>query len=348
MQVNIVEKFILPGNRERYVDAVAKLNQKTPKEEKEAYLREVFAYENGPKVREYDRLQTEVVDLYVQANLIWPSFFEYRELKGSEMPVYATDVPRPDIPVNQVSNLGGSNQVLWTDAYGRVNFDLRQHETAIVKYPRWDVVQGFVDKSEKVMRDLNRSVERYLNTMAQTAILGQFGAFTNNTWVLDPAIQDAPTTNDLNLVATCNGRITKDLFKAIVQHFDSMEKEVIAVFVPAARRHDALDWVSVSGFDIGAAATIPEAIQEATWKTGKLPQGGLVPPMQYTNILPGRVAPVYVYAIAGPIGYFYQKPEGHESYTRLVGRFWETQTFFTGSFICPAYLAPNIVRIRIL
>jgi hypothetical protein len=348
MQVNVVDKFILPGNREKYAAAVEKLSQKTPKEEKEAYLKEVFAFENGPKVREYDKLQTEVLDLNVQANLIWPGFFEYRELKGSEMPVYATDAARPDIPVNQVSNLGGSKQVLWTDSYGRVNFDLRQHETAKVAYPRWDVVQGFVDKSEKVMLDLNRSVGRYLNTMAQTAITAQFGAFGANTWVLDPAIQDAPTTNDLNLVATCNGRITKDLFKAIIQHFDSMEKQVIAVYVPASRRHDALDFVSVSGADINAAATVPGAIQEAIWKNGGLQQGGIVPPMQYTNILPGRVAPVYVYAIAGPIGYFYQKPEGHESYTKMVGRFWETQNFFTGSYICPAYLAPNIVRIRIL
>lgn len=350
-KINEVPRVILPGNEKVYKEAQAKLNvEGKSREEKSKLLKEVFAFDNGPKIAGYDKLRTEIIDLYVRGNNFWLDFFEYRTLSGSEMPKYYEKSLPVKIPINVVSNLGGYSTITYTDGMTPVTFDMEMYQSDIVKYPKYDLRQGFVDKSEDVMNRLKESVDDKLDTIAETGFNTLFGNFDSHVWVLDSKIKNPPTTNDIDLRGTCNGKITKNLFRAIINHGARMEKGVRAVYLPAARRGDEFDWVSVSGADVNALATVPVSVAEEIWRSGQLPSGALIPPCVYTNRLEGENPDgIYTYAVYGnePLGFLYQKPEIHYTETESARLFWETYTAFTGAIIIPSYLKSNAARFLI-
>ena len=343
------QRSILPGNAKNYKEAIAALDPKNraTDEQKREFLKQAMAIET--KRNEYDKQRDLIVDLIVRANMIGQDFFQTVELTGSQVPMYRYKNTREAIPVNRVANFGKGATVLYTDSYGSTSVTLQQHETAEVVYPKWDLVQGFVDKSEEVNQDLAYYETDYLDDMAWTALGSAFGSFTSTTWILDSKIKDAPTTNDIDLSSECEGEITKSLFQGIVDHFARLEKPIRAVYLPGSRKGDIFNFVSVSGTDVGAAETIPAEVQAEIWRSGNLSQGGLVPPMIFTNMLDGTTSgSIYAYAVTyTPCGYFYQKPEGHWTTTKEDGRFFKTQKFFTGVFDVPAYLKPEIARFKI-
>jgi hypothetical protein len=226
---------------------------------------------------------------------------------------------------------------------------MEMFQSEIVKYPKYDLRQGFVDKSEDVNNRLQESVDIKIDTMAETAFNTLFGTFDEHVWVLDSRIKNAPTTNDIDLRSTCDGKITPALFRAIANHFARMEKKVRAVYIPAARRGDEFDWVTFNAADFDALARVPDSVAEEIWRSGQLPSGALIPPCVYTNRLEGVSADgIYVYAVTNePTGYFYQKPEIHYTETVSNRLDWETFTAFTGAFIIPYYLKPNAARFLI-
>jgi hypothetical protein len=186
--------------------------------------------------------------------------------------------------------------------------------------------------------------------MAETAFNTLFGDFDEHVWVLDSRIKNAPTTNIIDLRATCKGKVTPALFKAIVNHYARMEKKAAAVYIPAARRGDEFDWVSFSGADLNVLAAVPDSVVEDIWRSGKLPSGAIIPPCVYTNRLEGENADginVYAKAEGSPVGFFYQKPEIHYTETESVRLFWETYTAFTAAFIIPGYLKSNALKVQI-
>ena len=350
-KINEIQRSILPANEKIWKEAQATLNQPSKsREEKSKLLKEVFAFDAGPKIVGYDKMRTEIIDLYVRANNFWLDFFEYRTLSGAEIPKYYEKSLPFKIPINIVSNLGGYSTITYTDGMTPVTFDLEMYQSDVVKYPKYDLRQGFVDRSEEVMQRLQESVDDKLDSLAETAFNTLFGQFDQHVWVLDTRIKNPPTTNDFDLRATCNGKVTKNLFRAIVNHGARMEKKCRAVYIPAARRGDEFDWVAVTGNDINALATVPASVVEEIWRTGQLPSGALIPPVVYTNRLEGESPNgIYVYAVYGnePLGYFYQKPEIHYTETESVRLFYETYTAFTGAIIIPSYLKSNAARFLI-
>jgi hypothetical protein len=350
-KITEIQRSILPANEKIWKEAQAKFNQSgKTREEKSELLKEVFAFDAGPKIVGYDKMQTAIIDLYVRANNFWLDFFEYRTLSGSEIPKYYEKSLPVKIPINVVSNLGGYSTITYTDGMTPVTFDMDMYQSDIVKYPKYDLRQGFVDRSEEVNNRLKESVDDKLDTLAETAFGTIFGAFTANTWILDSKIKNPPTTNDFDLRASCNGKINKNLFRAIINHGARMEKGVRAVYLPSARRGDEFDWVSVSGADVAALATVPVSVAEEIWRSGQLPSGALIPPCVYTSRLEGETPDgIYVYVVYGdqPLGYFYQKPEIHYTETESVRLFFETYTAFTGAVIVPNYLKSNAARFLI-
>jgi hypothetical protein len=343
------QRSILPANAKLYTDTINALkpeNRATDEQKREA-LKQAMAIET--KRNEYDKQRDLIVDLIVRANMIGMDFFQLVELTGSQVPTYRYKNVREAIPINRVANFGKGKTVVYTDTYGSASVTLQQHETAEVIYPVWDLIQGFVDKSEEVNADLAYYETNYLDDMAWTCLNASFGSFTTATWILDTKIKDAPTTNDIDLSSACQGSLNKRLFQGIVDHFARLEKPIRAVYLPAALKSDIFEWVSVSGSDIGAADTIPADVQAEIWRTGGLKQGGLVPPMIFTNLLDGSTSgSIYAIAVTNtPCGYFYQKPEGHWVKTKEDGRFFKTQKFFTGVFDVPAYLKPEVARFKI-
>lgn len=350
-KITEIQRSILPANEKMWKEAQAKFNQpgKT-REEKSALLKEVFAFDAGPKIVGYDKQQTAIIDLYVRANNFWLDFFEYRTLTGAEIPKYYEKSLPYKIPVNLVSNMQGYSTIVYTDGMTPITFDMDMYMTDAVKYPKYDLRQGFVDRSDEVNTRLKESVDDKLDTLAETGFGTIFGAFDAHVWVLDSKIKNPPTTNDFDLRASCNGKINKNLFRAIINHGARMQKGCRAVYLPAARRGDEFDWVTVSGADVAALATVPVSVAEEIWRSGQLPSGALIPPCVYTNRLEGETPDgIYVYATYGnePLGYFYQKPEIHYTETESVKLNFETYTVFTGAIIIPSYLKSNAARFLI-
>lgn len=352
-QIREIKRSVLSSNESIVNEAKAKLS--TPgksREEKSAALKEVFAGEYGPKIVGYDNARNQIIDLYIPGDNIWLDFFQYRTLTAGEDAKYYEKSLPIKIPIRVVSNFGGYSTIQYTDGMTPISFEMKQYQTDGVRYPKYDLRQGFVDKSEAITETLIRSVDEYLDNLGQNMFNGSFGAFDSHVWVLDPRIKNAPTTNDFDMRSTCNGKITPALFRAIINHFARMEKGVRAVYLPAARRGDEFDWVTFNASDLNAIAHAPDSMIEDIWKQGSLPSGALIPPCVYTNRLEGESASgVYVYAVSDSpdgIGYFYQQPEAHYTETLSDRTFWETYKTFTGAFIQPAYLKPNVARFQIL
>ncbi|MDP4224810.1 MAG: hypothetical protein Q8910_00370 [Bacteroidota bacterium] len=348
-----IKRSVLPSNEAIVKEAQAKLA--TPgksREEKSNAIKEAFAAEFKPKIAGYDKARNAIIDLYVPADNIWLDFFQYKTLTAGEDAKYYEKSLPVEIPIRVVSNFGGYSTIQYTDGMSPISFEMKQYQTDGVRYAKYDMRQGFVDKSEAITETLNRSVDKFIDNLALNAFNGSFGAFDSHVWVLDDRIKNAPTTNDFDLRSTCNGRITPALFRAIINHFARMEKGVRAVYLPAARRGDEFDWVTFNANDLTAIAKAPDSMIEEIWRQGSLPSGALIPPCAYTNRLEGETANgVFAYAVSDDpdgIGYFYQQPEAHYTETLSDRTFWETYKAFTAAFIQPAYLKSNVARFQLL
>jgi hypothetical protein len=246
-----------------------------------------------------------------------------------------------------VSQFGSPGQTIWSDNNNRSPFELGMIESDRVRVQRWDLYQGFINKNEKLNADILKSINYKFDDMAWVGVAAAIGALGTSTWVLDTKIKNAPTTNELDLSSECGGKLNKAFFKGVTEHFDRVGKAIRAVYIPAARKHDLFDWVSVSDTNTAAADTVSPNIQDAIWTNG-LPGGALMPPCIFTNMLEGDTeGSIYAYAIADSIGYFFQKPAFHVTEEADEGQYHYAQTFLTGSFAVPAYKMMNIAKIKI-
>jgi hypothetical protein len=340
----IIERSVLNANQDIVNKAKASLSNKSKLSDVEKFK----AY-NELDYKAKAALRTEVVDLKVNYNMIGLDFFERIELQPDEVPAYEVESTRARIPVDIVSQFGAPAQTIWSSNNARTLFELGMIESDRVRTQRFDLYQGFSNRNDKLNKDIADSVAYKLDDMAWVAVAAGIGALANGTnWVLDTKIKNAPTTNDLDLSAECDGKLTKYLFKSITEHFDRIGKPIRAVYLPAARKHDLFDWVSVSDATTAATDTIPSAIQEEIWKNG-LPGGALMPPCVFTNMLEGETAgSIYAYAVTNEApGYFFQKPAFHVTDENDEGAWHYAQTIITGSFVIPAYRKMNIARIKI-
>lgn len=344
--MNIVERSILSSNADAYKTAVAKLgaakaSKLTDKEKFDQY--------NALDYTARAALRTEAVDLRVKAKMIGLDFFELRTLEPDEVPIYEVEASRPRIPITVVSQFGGSATTIWSDNLSRAQFELGMLESDRVRVQRFDLYQGFTNKNNKLNQDIADSLVNKLDDMAWTAIEAGIGILDENTWILDPKIKNAPTSNFLDLSAECNGKLVKGLFKAITEHADRVGKPIRTVYLPAARKHDLFDWVSVSdGVNTMAADTVPTSVTEQIWNSGTT-GGALMPPTVFTNVLEGETpGSIYGYAILDEApGYFFQKPAFHITDEKDEGIWHYAQTVITGSFVIPAYRKQNIVKFKI-
>jgi hypothetical protein len=341
----IVERSLLGQNQEVFRQAVAKLNTKSNLTDKER-----FDLYHSKDYQSKAALRTEAVDLRVLAKMIGLDFFERIELAHDEVPGYELDDPRPRIPVTVVSQFGGSAQTIWSANNTRTLFELGLLESDRVKTQRFDIYQGFVNKNDKLNRDIAESITDKLDDMAWVAIEAGIGALDANTWILDGKIKNAPTTNSIDLSADCQGKLNKAFFKGVSEHFDRVGKPIRAVYIPSARKSDLYDFVSVTdaGLTNTALDTVPADVARDIWGTGNI-SGGLIPPMVFTNVLEGETpGSIYAYAITNEApGYFFQKPAFHLTDEKDEGAWHYAQTVLTGSFVIPAYRKMNIAKFKI-
>ena len=337
----IVDRSILDVNEGTIKQAVAYLNTKsnlTDKEKLEAY--------NKLDKQAQAALRIENVNRQVQTKFIGPDFFELRELAPDEIPGFRLDDPRPNIPVTVVSQFGGSAQTIGSSNGTYTPFQLGLIESDRFRCQRWDLYQGFVNNNAWLNKQIADSITNQLDDMAWIAIAAGIGVLDSNTWILDPKIKNAPTTNLLNIATECNGKLTKTFFKAINQHFDRVGKSIRVVYIPASRRGDLYDFVSVADNLTPASTTVTSNVQDQIWNNGSI-SGALIPPMSFTNVLegetPGQVV-AYAIAVDAP-GYFFQKPAFHTTDEEDKGAWHYAQTTLTGSYVIPAYRRMNVAKI---
>ena len=306
---------VLPVNQEMVNQAIASLSapsKLTIEQKREALFN---ALKDRSVMQEYAMQRVPVINLYLKARTIGTDFFETQTLRGSEIPMYLSQGAKPRIPITVMSDWGGFAQRIYTDTQGIVQFGLGYVASEVIKTPKISLVQGRIDKSAEVNEQIAVSLGDKLDDMAWAVLNTAFGAFNTDVMQLDPKLKNIPTTNDLDFSTTCSGKITKDFYKGIVDHFARLGLNIRKVYVPAVRLGDHLDWVSVSGGqtdDVLAKDTIPASVQEKIWQTGGLNLGASwIPEIQPSNVLEGEEAKsIYCYVVTDkPVGYGFEKPE---------------------------------------
>jgi hypothetical protein len=68
----------------------------------------------------------------------------------------------------------------------------------------------------------------------------------------------------MDLAATCNGKITKDMLKAIVGQACKLNMAIYTVMIPTNKAYDAMDWVHTE------SSNITQVEQETIWKSAEL------------------------------------------------------------------------------
>jgi len=345
--------MILQCNKNDVQKAVAALNkpesERTPYEKKrEALLKACASRED---MIAYAAARTDVIDLVIKAKMIGTQFFQTRSLKGAELAQYVTKGARANIPVYCLSTYGGNGQMMYSNTQGIVDVPLNFLATDKVKSPKASLYYGNVDFSEEINEELAYDMLKQLDSMAWTALNTAFGAFDDTVMIADSLIKDLPQTNDIDVSTVCSGKATIDLYKAILKHFYALGKSPYAVYMPASRAADHLDWVSVTGASGEPSQTIAPDIQAEIWRSGGLNMGASwIPKIVPTNMLDGSTENgIYVYVVSTePVGFFYEKPELH---TTVVDDreplFYEHYELRTGAFIVPAPLRVNIARFKL-
>lgn len=345
--LNIVDRSILDANKDFVLKAQASLKERN---ERTAQFTEKERYEawNSLDYNAKAALRLENVSLQVNAKMIGLDFFERIELQPDEVAGYMLEDPTPNVPVNVVSDFGGSATHVFSANKAMTLFPLGLIESDKVVTKRFDLEQGFINNNNHINKRIVYSITNKLDDMAWVAIDSAIGALDEHTWALDPKIKNVPTTNYIDASQVCKGKITVDFYKIVADHFARINRNVRVVYAPAARKMDLFDWVSVSGSDVPASNTVPARVQERIWETGTT-GGALMAPTVFTNMLEGEEeGAIYAYAIADQApGYFFQKPAFHISDEKDEGAYHYAQAVVTGTFVIPAYRKMNLLKVKI-
>jgi len=349
------KNFVQSCNKQLYEQAIATLTKAPKKSYEEKVARLMEAMLDSRKMQKYAQERTPIIDLYVRANTFATEFFETKILRGREMPSYITKGSPQQIPVYYIADWGMPQRMMWTDTMGIVDLPLGMISTDKVLTPKRSLIQGTIDKSEELNKDLAYRLGDKLDDMAWVALNGAIKAFDDNVFILDPKIKNPPSTNDLDFSADCKGRITKDFYKGIWEHFNRLNLKIGNVYIPSVRAGDHIDWVSVSGFQVGdvrATETIPANVQAEIWRSGGLNLGAQwIPEITPTNTLEGEEAGnIYCWVVATqPVGYNFTKPELDLTVTKDAEdpRFYSTYTIKTVSYVIPDPYRVRVARVKI-
>lgn len=345
--LNIVDRSILGLNQELIKQAKATLQERKAQSAKFTDAQKFEAY-SKLDYKAKAALRLENVSLQVNANMIGSDFFELIELQHNETPGYLLEDATPNIPVTVVSQFGGSATTTFSANKAPTLFSLGLIESDIVQTQRFDLYQGFINTNNFINNKIAYSIIRRLDDMAWVAIAAGIGLLDNTVWVLDGKIQNAPTTNAIDLSATCKGKLTIDFYKAVSDHFARIGRNVRVVYAPASRKTDLFEWPVYPDANVSTLNTVPASVKENIWNNGTT-SGALMAPTAFTNMLDGDTpGAIFAYAIADQApGYFFQKPDFHVNDEKDEGAYHYAQAVVTGSYVIPSYRRMNILRVQI-
>jgi hypothetical protein len=302
--------------------------------------REALAAARVPRVR-----------LNVLAQNMAMDFFEYVRLDDNEVPQYITESDMP-VGVSYLSEYGGAPSMIWTGTQNIASMSMYMITSDKVYVPRFSIQQGIIREQDRANAraayHLSRRVDKDLLAL-MTANLGEFGA---DTWILDEDINDMPTTNDLNWSNTLEGKLKKDFFMLLFDHFDRLGKTIKNIYVPVTLPKTIWSWLSVvSSVDSPAEDTVDPLTQREIIQTGTVQQifG------RRFNIIPRKelgsaAGSTYVWvSTTEPAGYFYEKPDfaGTELLNDRRPHMDGFQSYMTIGQAIPAPMKTNFARIKV-
>jgi len=310
---------ILDKNLELMKPAIAAMedNQKkrnaSKSERREAWK---STFQNYELAASWAAHRKEVFNLTVLPDLIASELFEIISLeKGQRIEIDTTY--NAEYQVKEINQMGGMVHNSWVMP-NTVNMrDVYEIETEEVAYPVESIIQGNIDKSDEVNRDVRFAYENKIDLDVWTLFTSIFDTFTTNaTYRLHSRVDSGnlPTTNIVD--ASAEGGLTVGAMKQLLAHCELAGITPRLIYLSPQDKPDIWDWTTVVAGYTGTTPTPQDVLSlekhAELWKSGKITNMFGYPVIFKTlNFLaPGKV---YV-ASDKPSGKLYFKPD----YERVI------------------------------
>ena len=288
---------LLKDNQEFIKETAAEVNKDKkdiPKDKKKSLLKSIATDENVRK--EYAAQILPKIELNVFAETFANQFFSMGSISTDEPMEYVLE-ETVDQPVLHMNSHGGQPARVFARDGEVVQVYPYQITSPRVHVNKSSLMQGDLNAEQKARQSLERGLARRqaddMWSILEEGLTTSLKADTGLTF--DDRIKNYPNANEMDVSSSTNGKLNKELFIKIIDHFTRLNLSVANIFIPNNRLTDIYEWVSVaSGYDSGsvdAPDTIPSSLQEQIMTSGVLSQMfgynvNLVP----VNTLPGDTA----------------------------------------------------------
>lgn len=268
---------LLPSNKDRIVKkakARKEQKEKASREEKVETLKKMA--DNDEKRKKFATKVAEKTSVGIEGQLVFGDFLNMDTITLGEPLIYTLDEPVDEATITEMSVHGGQPRetVIQNADYVRVNpYQITSPEVSMAKF---SLRQGDITAKDKALRRIEKGVAQKTDvdakSLLEAGLVSDFSAVNGIT--IDDNVAEFPDSNDLDLSA--EGGITLNVLKRIAEHYDMMGKRIRNVYIPANRRSDLWDFLSIpAGYDDGNANTnagnmLPQAMHEQVIRTGTL------------------------------------------------------------------------------
>jgi hypothetical protein len=249
---------ILPINEKRMAPAIAareEARKKWKDEDRSAKFKET--YQNPDKAAEFAAHRIESFNLTINPELIAAELFEYVPLPDDGRIQINTSY-KQEYQVKEINQMGQMPQASWVLKDSVAMRDVYMIQTELVTYPIQDVIQGNINKSDEVNRDLNFAYMNKIDLDVWTLFTSIFTPeFTPNTvYRLHSRVKSAniPTTNIVD--ASSEGGLTVKAVKMLLDHCEKAGVKPRMLYMSVQDKSDMRDWTPV--ISSYAAATAPK------------------------------------------------------------------------------------------
>lgn len=233
-------------------------------------------YQNENLAREWAAHRTESYSLTILPDLIASELFEMIPIgKGDRIQINTTY--NAEYEVKEINQMSGAPRNSWASKDGIEMRDVYQIATDEVTYPIEDIIQGNIDKSDEVNRDVEFSYKNKIDQDVWTLFTSVFAdAFTSNTVYRRHSrvlAANVPTTNIVD--ASSEGAFTVSAAKQLLEHCELADVVPRIMYISPQDKADIWDWTSVvAGYTAGDMVKAKDVISldkhSELWQSGKI------------------------------------------------------------------------------
>lgn len=273
-------KYVLPENQRLMAPAIAareEARKQWKNEDRAAKWKETYG--NPEKAAEFAAHRIESFNLTINPELIASELFEFVPLgEGDRIQINTTYDDTYE--VKEINQMGQMPHTDWVNKDTVAMRDVYMIQTELVTYPLMDIVQGNINKSDEVNRNLNFSYMNKIDLDVWTLFTSIFtAAFTTNTvYRLNSRVVAAniPTTNIVD--ASSEGALTVKALKMLLAHCEKAGVEPRVLYMSVQDKSDMWDWTpaisSYAAYTTGApydpTQIVPNDKYAEIWNSGKI------------------------------------------------------------------------------